>query len=187
MGLTIRQKADRVGGFRFVSVYLMETLASWIPTTPELEGKVLFGRHVWVFAQHADQLGRRTGELRAPQQYSHPPTEDYRRALAALGGAEGTVERVAGFYDVFLPDLERRYRAHMAAVDHIDDEPSLRIIERILADFARLGREREDFARERSDLALVDSGWLARLAALTATASVMVAERSDSRTLLTTA
>jgi K+-transporting ATPase ATPase B chain len=35
MGFTIRQKADRIGGFRFVSVYLMEMLARWVPTTPE--------------------------------------------------------------------------------------------------------------------------------------------------------
>jgi hypothetical protein len=186
MGLTIRQKADRIGGFRFVSVYLMETLASWIPTTPELEAKVLFGRHVWVFAQHADQLGRRTGELRAPTQYSHPPTQDYRRALTALAGAEDTIGRVAGFYDVFLPDLEQRYRAHMAAVDYIDDEPSLRIIERIVADFARLVRERGDFARERPDLLPSNSSWPARLTVSLAAAPLMVAERSDSKITATT-
>jgi hypothetical protein len=177
MVLTIRQKADRIGGFRFVSVYLMETLARWVPATPELEAKVLFGRHVWVFAQHADQLGRRTGELRAPPQYSHAPTPDYLQVLHSLAAAEGTLERVAGVYDVLLPDLERRYRAHVAAVDHIDDEPSVRIVERILADFPRLTREREAFARERSDLAWVDPGWPQRLAALAAAVPALVAER----------
>lgn len=177
MGYTIRQKADRIGGFRFVSVYLMETLARWVPSTPELEAKVLFGRHVWVFAQHADQLGRRTGELRAPMQYSHPPTDGYRQVLDALAAAEGTLERVAGFYDAFLPDLERRYRAHMAAVDAIDDEPSLRIIERNLFDFPRLRQERAAFARERPDLKLADAGWPLRIATLAAAQSEMVAER----------
>jgi hypothetical protein len=177
MALTIRQKADRIGGFRFVSVYLMETLARWVPATPELEAKVLFGRHVWVFAQHADQLGRRNGELRAPPQYSHAPTSDYLQVLHALAAADGTLERVAGVYDVLLPDLERRYRAHVAAVDHIDDEPSVRIIERILADFPRLVREREAFARERSDLAWIDAGWPQGLAALAAAVPALVAER----------
>lgn len=180
MGYTIRQKADRIGGFRFVSVYLMETLANWVPSTPELEAKVLFGRHVWVFAQHADQLGRRTGELRAPLQYSHPPTDGYRQVLDTLAAAEGTLERVAGFYDAFLPDLERRYRAHMAATDPIDDEPSLRIIERNLFDFPRMRQEREAFARERADLQLADALWPARLAALAAAQPEMVAERSAS-------
>jgi hypothetical protein len=181
MGFTIRQKADRMGGFRFVSVYLMETLASWVPTTPELEAKVLFGRHVWDFAQHADQLGRRTGELRAPLQYSHPPTRGYQRVLETLAGATGTLERVAGFYDGFLPDLERRYRAHLAAIDQIDDEPSVRIIERILFDFPRLQREREAFARERPDLTLSDAGWPDRVAALAVAEPEIVGERPEAK------
>ena len=50
MGLSIREKADTVGTLRFASVFAMESLARWIPTTPELEAKVCFGRHVWEFA-----------------------------------------------------------------------------------------------------------------------------------------
>jgi hypothetical protein len=187
MGFTIRQKADRIGGFRFTCVFLMETLAKWIPTTPELEAKVLFGRHVWVLAQHADQLGRRTGELRAPQQYSHPPAEGYMRLLETLASTAGTAERVAAFYDAFLPDLERRYREHMAAVDHIDDEPSVRIIEHVLFDLARLHRERDAFAAERTDLVLVDAHWPAQLAALAAGEKEVVGERLASRAAAETA
>lgn len=177
MGFTIRQKADRMGGFRFVSVYLMETLARWVPTTPELEAKVLFGRHVWDFAQHADQLGRRTGELRAPLQYSHPPTDGFQKVLETMASAEGTLERVTGFYDAFLPDLERRYRHHISVIDDIDDEPSLRIIERILPDFRRFSAQREAFASERADLELANADWPAHIAALTAAEAEIVAER----------
>jgi hypothetical protein len=178
MGFTVRQKADRIGGFRFVAVYLMETLASWVPTTPELEAKVLFGRHVWDFAQHADQLGRRTGELRVQLQYSHPPTPGYLRVLETLAGAEGTVERVSGFYDVLVPDLESRFKAYVAATDPIDDEPSIRIIERILFDFARLRRDREDFALQRPDLVTTDAGWAEKLRVLAGAQPDMVEERS---------
>ena len=46
--------------FRYVAVFLMETAARWTPLTPELEVKLLFGRHLWEFAQHADMLGQRT-------------------------------------------------------------------------------------------------------------------------------
>ena len=187
MGFSIRDKADRIGGFRHVSVYLMETLAGWIPTTAELEAKVLFGRHVWVFAQHADQLGRRTGELRAPAQYSHPPTPEYQRVLETLAAAEATLDRVAGIYDAFLPDLERRLQAHVLAVDAIDDEPSVRIIERILFDFARLRREREAFALERPDLEPANPAWPARLAAMVQAVPQMVAERLDNRPAAATA
>jgi hypothetical protein len=177
MGFSVRQKADHIGGFRFVSVYLMETLAGWVPTTPELEAKVLFGRHVWDFAQHADQLGRRTGELRVQLQYSHPPTPGYLGVLEALSGVEGTIERVSGFYDVLVPDLERRFREYVAATDPIDDEPSIRIIERILFDFARLRRDRADFALQRPDLAPTDAGWPETLRALADAQPAMVEER----------
>ena len=48
-----------IATFRFVSVQLMETVAAWTPTTPEMEVKVLLGRHIWDFAQQADALGNR--------------------------------------------------------------------------------------------------------------------------------
>jgi len=177
MAYTIRQKADRIGGFRFVSVYAMETLARWVPTTPELEAKLLFGRHVWDFAQHADQLGRRTGELRAPMQYSHLPTDSFRAVLETIAGAERTSERVAAFYDAFLPDLEHRYREHISRVDHLEDEPSVRIIERILNDFPRLRADRDGFARERADLRLADATWPTRVSKLLSEQVEMIADR----------
>ena len=46
--------------WRFIAVHLMELLARWVPSAPELEAKALFGRHIWDMAQLADQLGHRT-------------------------------------------------------------------------------------------------------------------------------
>ena len=37
----------------------MRVLGGWIALTPELPAKLLFGRHVWDCAQHADAWGRR--------------------------------------------------------------------------------------------------------------------------------
>jgi hypothetical protein len=182
MGLTIRQKADRLGTYRFISVTLMETLARWVPTTPELEAKVLFGRHVWDFAQHADQLGRRTGELRAPAQYSLRASDGYCKVLEAMAAATGTPERIAGFYDGFLPDLEARYRGYLEQTDQLNDEPSVRIIERILYDLPRLKRDREAFALQRADLKPQDTGWARRIAALAAAEGEIVTDRPPART-----
>lgn len=182
MGFTIRQKADRVGAFRYVSVYLMETLARWIPTTPELEAKVLFGRHVWDLAQHADQLGRRTGELRASLQYSYPPVEGYRRVLEMVAGATGTLERVAGFYDGLLPDLEARYRQYIAATDLLNDDPTVRIMERILFDFPRFHAARAAFAAERPDLPSPDPSWVERIRALAQAEREFVSDRPPAKT-----
>ena len=182
MGLTIRQRADRIGAFRYVSVFLMETLARWIPTTAELEAKVLFGRHVWDFAQHADWLGRRTGELRAPLQYSCPPTDAYRSVLEQAAGTTGTVERVATAYDAVLPDLEARYREFLEQTDRLADEPSVRIIERILTDFPRLRHDREAFANARPDLRATDPLWGARLLVSARAEHALVLDRAPART-----
>ncbi len=182
MGLTIRQKADRIGTFRFISVSLMETLARWVPTTPELEAKVLFGRHVWDFAQHADQLGRRTGELRAPAQYSLRAADGYCRVLDTMAAATGTLERVSGFYDGLLPDLEARYRRYLANTDQLNDDPSVRIIERILFDLPRLKADRAAFAAQRADLKPSDAGCAARIAALAAAEGEIVTDRPPART-----
>ena len=182
MGLTIRQRADRLGAFRYVSVYLMETLARWIPTTAELEAKVLFGRHVWDFAQHADWLGRRTGELRAPLQYSYAPTDDYRSVLESAAGATGTIERVGAAYDALLPDLEARYRWYLEHTDRLSDEPSVRIIERILADFPRLRHDRESFAHQRPDLRAADPAGAARLLVAARAVPEFVQDRAPART-----
>lgn len=182
MGLTIRQRADRIGAFRYVSVFLMETLARWIPTTPELEAKVLFGRHVWDFAQHADWLGRRTGELRSPLQYSCPPTDSYRSTLETAASATGTIERVGAAYDALLPDLEARYRWYLEHTDRLSDEPSVRIIERILADFPRLRHDRQAFAHERPDLLAADPLWAARLLVAARAETGFVHDRAPART-----
>jgi hypothetical protein len=182
MGLTIRQKADRIGTFRFISVSLMEILARWVPTTSELDAKVLFGRHVWDFAQHADQLGRRTGELRAPAQYSLRAADAYCKVLDTMAGATGTLERVSGFYDGLLPDLEVRYRRYLDETDQLNDEPSVRIIERILFDLPRLKADRAAFAVQRADLKPADAGWAARIAALASAEGEIVTDRPPART-----
>lgn len=182
MGETIRQKGDRVGTFRFISVYLMETLARWIPTTPELEAKVFFGRQVWDFAQHADWLGRRTGELRSPMQWSLQPADGYLKVLQTMAGATGTMERLTGFHDGLLPDLAERYRDYIARTDPLNDEPTVRILERILFDFERIRADRAAFPAIRPDLTLADAGWPARITALARAETDYVTSRFPGRT-----
>jgi len=159
---TIRERADAVGTFRFISVNLMETLARWVPTTPELEAKILFGRHIWDMAQHADALGQRTSELRAPLHYSARPTDGYMKVLDALAGLTDTSERAEAMYAGFLPDLEQRYRAYLDGTNQMQDEPTVRVIERALADFQRMHADYEQFRTQRQDLRPRDKGWKGR-------------------------
>jgi hypothetical protein len=145
---SIAEKADTVATFRYLSVYLMETLARWTPLTPELEVKILFGRHLWEFAQHADALGQRAAELRAGLHYTRPPVAPYRQVLDQCASFETASDRVHSVYDVLVPDLERRYRACLKDSDALLDQPSIRILDRVVQDFSRLQTERREMLAE---------------------------------------
>jgi hypothetical protein len=148
MPMTVAERAQTIATFRFIEVRLMEISAAWVPTTPEMEAKVLLGRHIWNFAQHADALGRRTFELRLPEQFSQKPAEGYVRILAEMEAIEETPRRLAALYDVILPGIERRYRRYIEQTDSLLDEPSVVIVERILHDLARQRREADDLRGE---------------------------------------
>jgi hypothetical protein len=151
MTTTVTERADRIATFRFVEVRLMEIVAAWTPTAAEMEVKVLFGRHIWDFARHADALGKRTFELRRPEQHSLRPVEPYARLLEDVAALSGTAERLSALYDVVLPGLERRYRRYLDETDPILDGPSIVVVETILLDLAR---ERADAGRLRETLGL---------------------------------
>jgi hypothetical protein len=144
----IRNRAVQLATFRSVSVQLMEMLAHWVPTTPEMEPKVLFGRHIWDFAQHADLLGRRTFELRAPLHFTSPPTAAYQGILAEVSAAKHAPDRIALLYTGLLPGLARRYHHYLDTADQLLDEPSVRIIERISVDIARVLKESRELSAQ---------------------------------------
>jgi hypothetical protein len=147
VSLDVQQRGRHIATFRHVFVRLMETAAAWTPTTPEMEAKVLFGRHIWDFAQAADVLGKRTFELRLPAQHSLAPAEGFAVALRELAALTGTAERLSGLYDLALPEVERRCRDYVAAVDRLLDGPSIVSLERILADLGRQCSEADALRR----------------------------------------
>jgi hypothetical protein len=133
--LTVRNRAETVATLRSISITLMETLARWVPTTPTMEIKVLFGRHIWEFAQHADMLGKRTYELRAPLHLTLAPVAEYAILLRDMAAVEAEWDRVAAVYDVALPAIATRCRAFIEETDPLLDEPTVRIMRRIIGDY----------------------------------------------------
>ena len=136
--LTVKERGHFVATLRYVHVTLMETLAAWVPTTPEVEVKLLLGEHIWDVAQHADSLGKRTFELRLPLQHSVRAAEPYVAFLAEVRAIEPTPERLAAMYDVVVPGLVARQRRYLEQTDKLVDAPTVRILERYLADTARM-------------------------------------------------
>lgn len=164
MGLSVRERGEAVATYRFIQVSLMETLARWVPSTPEMEAKLLFGAHIWDVAQHADALGKRTYELRLPLQFSLKPCGPYAELLEELRAVADTSRRLAGFYDVMLPALAARYRRFLERTDPLMDAPTVRILERILQDEARMVGEGRALRAELAHLRLTDTEWAPRFA-----------------------
>jgi len=142
----------------------MRILAQWIPTTPEMEVKVLFGRHVWDCARHADQLGKRAFELRAPLNYTLPATAAYQRFLDDICALSSATDRVAGFYEAARPGLIGRYLGYCGITDALMDEPTVRIIEGAIRDFERMDGERGRLLKDAplAPSTIRASEWLAR-------------------------
>lgn len=163
MGLSVKERANAVATFRGVQVRLMEILSEWVPSTPEIEVKLLFGSHIWDVAQHADALGKRTYELRLPLQHSLPPSEPYRDLLEELNATTDTPLRISGFYDAILPGLGARYRQYLEKTDHLMDAPTVRIVERIVDEEARMIKESCELRQQLKNLNGSDAEWVRNL------------------------
>ncbi|HYY72277.1 MAG TPA: hypothetical protein VE778_01665 [Candidatus Bathyarchaeia archaeon] len=179
MSLSVQERAEYVATFRFIQVFLMETLARWVPQTPEMEVKVLFGRHIWELAQQADGLGKRGYELRAPLQFSLRPLDSYVDVLEEFARTETTPKKIHGFYDVILPGLAARYRNYLERTDHLLDEPTVRVLEKILGEFNRMIGESEALRKELPQVRLTDKEWPARLAKRESREANIVVRRSS--------
>jgi hypothetical protein len=161
--LTVKERGPFVATLRYVHVSIMETLAAWVPTTPEMEVKLLFGEHIWDVAQHADSLGKRTYELRLALQRSIPAADGYVDFLTAVAAIGPTPERLAAMYDVLLPALVGRQQRYLEQTDKLVDAPTVRILQRYFADTARMIETAEALRLELPALKLADRQWAAAL------------------------
>src|SRR6059036_2937166 len=128
---SVEASARRIRNYRYAEERMMRTLGGWIALTPELAPKLLFGRHVWDCAQHADLWGRRLPELRAPAQQSEPANARFAAFMDALERPEAwgdTLERLTGVYAVLKPHLVTVYARHLASTNAVYEPPTRRIL-----------------------------------------------------------
>lgn len=158
--LTVKERGQFAATMRYTQVWLMETLAAWVPTTPEMEVKLLFGEHIWDAAQHADAFGKRTFELRMPLQHSLQPADAYLKLLEEVANIAPTAQRLSAIYDVLLPAWATRYRNYLDRTDLLSDAPTVRILERDIVDTARMLEAARALRQEISVLQLADRSWV---------------------------
>jgi hypothetical protein len=147
----VSERGRSIATFRYICVWMMETVARWTPITPEMEAKVMMGRHIWEYAQMADALGKRTFELRLPEQHSIAPVAAYDDFLKDIVKTSTTADKIAVFYEGVVPGIIDRFKAYIAATDEILDEPSIVALQRAIVD---LERQRIDAAQLQRELKL---------------------------------
>src|SRR5262245_1314859 len=133
--ISVDASAARVRHYRWLEERFMRLLGGWIALTPELPIKLLFGRHVWDCAQHADLWGRRLPELRSPAHRGEPPTEGFARLVEEIDRLQArheSVERVVAVYRVLKPHLIASYEGHLASANPVYEPPTRRILARCL-------------------------------------------------------
>ena len=138
--LSVDDSARRIRNYRYAEERLMRVLGGWIALTPELPAKLLFGRHVWDCAQHADLWGRRLPELRAAAHESAPANDAmvaFTEMLESPEGPRQTLERIVGVYGVLKPHLVTIYARHLASTNAVYEPPTRRILVRCLEEERR--------------------------------------------------
>jgi hypothetical protein len=136
---SVDASARRISHYRWLEERLLRVLGGWMALTPELPVKLLFGRHVWDCAQHADLWGRRLPELRAHAR-GEPPSEGFAHLVELIEGLQApheSVARVVAVYRVLKPHLVAAYRTHLAEANPIYEPPTRRILLRCLEEERR--------------------------------------------------
>jgi hypothetical protein len=136
---TVEDSARRVGNYRWVEIKLFEALGGWVATVPELDVKMVLGRHCYHHAWHAELWTKRLPELREMNVErmtvaANPEFEKFIDAVREPEAPELTIEKLVGVYRVLLPHKIAAYRYHANGTSEITDAPTIRSLKFALQD-----------------------------------------------------
>jgi hypothetical protein len=136
---TVEESARRVGNYRWVEIKLFEALGGWVATVPELDVKMVLGRHCYHHAWHAELWTKRLPELREMNVErmtvaANPEFEKFIDAVREPEAPELTIEKLVGVYRVLLPHKIAAYRYHVNGTSEITDAPTIRSLKFALQD-----------------------------------------------------
>lgn len=136
---TVEESARRVGAYKWVETKLFEALGGWVATVPELDVKLVLGRHCYHHAWHAELWDKRLPELREmnPERLTNPANDGVQAFMDAISEPEGpdlTIEKLVGVYRVLIPRKIAAYTYHLNGTSEITDAPTIRSLKFILGD-----------------------------------------------------
>jgi hypothetical protein len=144
----VEETARRVGSYKWLEMRLFEALGGWVATVPELDVKLILGRHCYHHAWHAELWDKRLPELREmnTSRLTQPANDAVAELMDAIREPEApgeTIEKLVGVYRVLLPRIIAAYTFHLNATSRITDAPTQRSLGFALQDDFEDWREGE--------------------------------------------
>ena len=136
---TVEETARRVGNYRWAEIKLFEVLGGWVATVPELDVKMVLGRHCYHHAWHAELWTKRLPELREMNVDrmtvpANPAFEKFMDAIREPEAPDQTIEKLVGVYRVLIPRTIAAYTYHRNGTSEITDSPTIRSLNHALQD-----------------------------------------------------
>ncbi|MGH2945178.1 MAG: DUF455 family protein [Solirubrobacteraceae bacterium] len=130
-GYDVDENAIRFSNLFHVLRELVHLHCGHLPLEPRFEVKSLIGDHLHDDARSVTKLRRRLYELRTPSDYPGAPSEELTTLLDRANAAT-TAEYLEIAYGELKPALIQAIRVHLAGLDPLIDEPSLRLLTQLL-------------------------------------------------------
>jgi hypothetical protein len=131
-GYDVDENAVRFSNYFHVLRELVHLSCGWLPLEPRLETKYLLGDHVHDDARAVTKVRRRLYELRTPSDYPGAPCDELCVLLDRANAATSSAEYLQVAYGELKPALIAAVTIHLAALDPLVDEPSLRQLTQLL-------------------------------------------------------
>jgi Protein of unknown function (DUF455) len=131
-GYDVDENAIRFSNYFHVLRELVHLSCGWLPLEPRLEVKYLLGDHLHDDARAVTKIKRRLYELRTPSDYPGAPAEELVALLDRANAAQTSAEYIEVAYGELKPALIAALQIHLANLDPLLDEPSLRQLTQLL-------------------------------------------------------
>src|ERR687896_1151302 len=156
-GYAVDASPPRLSNYLHVLRELVHLTAGHLALEPRFEVKSLLGDHLHDAARAVTKLRRRLYELRTPSDYPGAPSDELAALLDRANAAQSTAEYLEIAYGELKPTLIAAIRVHLAGLDPIIDEPSLRMLTQLLH---RQERHTAELPAARARVAFEDLGTL---------------------------
>jgi hypothetical protein len=178
-GYDVDDSAIRFSNYLHVLRELVHLSSGHLALEPRFDVKAVLGDHLYDDARAVGKLRHRLHELGEPSEYPAAPSEDLAELLDSANEA-GTQEYLEIAYGELKPTLSAAFRVHLANLDPLIDEPSLRLLTQLVH---RQDRHVAELPGRRERVAFEDLGALAlrtgEMRSLTVLAPLELPTRDD--------